>query len=290
MNQQIEPLASHPAPPCAVVIFGASGDLTKRKLVPSLYNLASIGMLPADFSIIGVARRELSHDDFREQMTKDMQEFATQKIDPALWDKFRERIYYCQGEFDDPETYGRLAALLDESEKKHGTQGNALFYLSVQPTYFAPIAEQLKQHDLAEEKDGRWRRVIVEKPFGHDLASARELNSRLSAALAESQIFRIDHYLGKETAQNILVFRVGNGDVRADLEPASHRPCADHGGRVDRRRGPRRVLRNGRRIPRRDPEPYVHAHGAHRHGAAELASTARRCATRRSSCSRPCAR
>jgi glucose-6-phosphate 1-dehydrogenase len=166
MNQQLEPLASHPAPPCAVVIFGASGDLTKRKLVPSLYNLASIGMLAPDFSIIGVARRELSHEDFREQMSKDMQEFATQKIDPALWAKFRERIYYCQGAFDDPGTYQRLATLLDESEKKHGTQGNALFYLSVQPTYFAPIAEHLKQAGLADEAGEKWRRVIVEKRSG----------------------------------------------------------------------------------------------------------------------------
>jgi glucose-6-phosphate 1-dehydrogenase len=224
MNQQLEPLASHPAPPCAVVIFGASGDLTKRKLVPSLYNLASIGMLAADFSIIGVARRELSHEDFREQMSKDMQEFATQKIDPALWAKFRERIYYCQGAFDDPGTYQRLATLLDESEKKHGTQGNALFYLSVQPTYFAPIAEHLKQAGLADEAGEKWRRVIVEKPFGHDLASARELNGRLSGALKESQIFRIDHYLGKETAQNILVFRVGN----AMFEPIWNRHHIDH--------------------------------------------------------------
>jgi len=212
------------AGPCAIVIFGASGDLTKRKLLPSLYNLAAIGMLPEEFSIVGVARREISHEEFRAQMTQAMSEFGTQKIDPELWKKFEERMYYCQGNFDDPETYKRLKGLLDESEKKHGTLGNALFYLSVQPSYFGQIPAQLKAQGLVEEKGNTWRRVIIEKPFGHDLASSQELNREISAALAEKQVYRIDHYLGKETAQNILIFRMGNGM----FEPIWNRGHIDH--------------------------------------------------------------
>ncbi|HUB66928.1 MAG TPA: glucose-6-phosphate dehydrogenase [Candidatus Methylacidiphilales bacterium] len=212
------------AGPCAIVIFGASGDLTKRKLLPSLYNLAAIGILPEDFSIIGVARRETSHDDFRRQMTEAISEFGTQKIDPALWRRFEERMYYCQGSFDDPATFDRLKDLLDLSEKKHGTGGNALFYLSVQPVYFGQIPAHLKAKGLVEERDGRWRRVIIEKPFGHDLASSRQLNREICASLNETQIFRIDHYLGKETAQNILIFRMGNGM----LEPIWNRRYIDH--------------------------------------------------------------
>jgi glucose-6-phosphate 1-dehydrogenase len=212
------------AGPCAIVIFGASGDLTKRKLLPSLYNLAAIGMLPEDFSIIGVARREISHDVFRAQMTAAINEFGTQKIDPQLWQQFEKRMYYCQGSFDDPATYWRLKELLNLSEKEHGTRGNALFYLSVQPTYFGEIPAQLKAQGLVEESEGRWRRVIIEKPFGHDLESSRQLNREISAALAEPQIFRIDHYLGKETAQNILIFRMGNGM----FEPIWNRRYIDH--------------------------------------------------------------
>ncbi len=127
-----------------IVIFGASGDLTKRKLIPSLYNLATYGLLSPSTAIVGVARRELSPEVFRDQLTEAINQFGTQKIDPALWAKFRERIYYCQGDFDNPATYNKLSQLLAEVEKKHGTNGNALFYLSVQPSYFGVIAEQLK--------------------------------------------------------------------------------------------------------------------------------------------------
>jgi glucose-6-phosphate 1-dehydrogenase len=171
------------AEPCAIVIFGASGDLTKRKLLPSLYNLGSYHLLPAHFSIIGVARRPLSDDIFRDQLGKDLAELGTQPVDPNLWSKFRERISYCAGEFDKPETYKKLAEALRESEKKFGTSGNAVFYLSVQPDYFATIAERLSEAGLLREENGRWRRVIIEKPFGHDLDSARKLNAELTSVL-----------------------------------------------------------------------------------------------------------
>ncbi len=212
------------AEPSIIVIFGASGDLTKRKLLPSLYNLATYGLLSPNTAIVGVARRELSPEVFRDQLTEAIAQFGTQKIDSALWAKFRERIYYCQGDFDDPMTYNKLSQLLAEAGKKHATNGNALFYLSVQPGYFGAIAEQLKASGLTSEAEDRWRRVIIEKPFGRDLASARTLNAKLSSALQEKQIYRIDHYLGKETAQNLLVFRLGN----SMFEPIWNRRYIDH--------------------------------------------------------------
>src|SRR6201986_4020744 len=195
------------AEPCALVIFGASGDLTKRKLLPSLYNLASYHLLPADFSIIGVARRPLSDDIFRDQLGKALAELGTQPVDPNLWSRFRGRISYCAGQFDDPETYKKLKEALEASEKELKTSGNVVFYLSVQPDYFATIAKRLSESGLLNEENGQWRRVIIEKPFGHDLDSARTLNTQLTSVLKEHQIYRIDHYLGKETAQNLLVFR-----------------------------------------------------------------------------------
>jgi len=213
-----------PAGSCAIVIFGASGDLTKRKLLPALYNLAAIGMLPGDFSIVGVARQEMSHDEFRTQMFRALSEFGTQKLDPKLWKRFEERLYYCQGSFEDASTYEKLDVLLKQSEKKHRTGGNVLFYLSVQPDYFGKISTQLKTKGLAEQQEGQWRRVVIEKPFGHDLASARQLAREIASALSENQIFRIDHYLGKETAQNILIFRMGNGM----FEPIWNRRYIDH--------------------------------------------------------------
>ena len=225
MHPTVESIASAPkGAPCAIVIFGASGDLTKRKLVPALYNLRTLDILPAGFSIIGVARRELSHEAFREQLTRDAGKFATQNVAPEVWNELRNRFYYCQGAFDDPQTYTRLKALLDESAQKHDTHGNALFYFSTPPDYFEVIAQQLAAAKLAEETNGAWRRIIIEKPFGHDLESARDLNRALARVLDEWQIYRIDHYLGKETVQNILVFRFANGI----FEPVWNRRYVDH--------------------------------------------------------------
>ena len=210
--------------PCAIVIFGASGDLTKRKLIPSLYNLASYHLLPRNFSIIGVARTDWDDKGFQTQLGKDLAQLGTQPVDPKIWSEFGGRMLYCSGSFDDPKTYEKLQQRLAESEKRLGTGGNVLFYLSVQPSFFAQIAKMLAQYGLTKEEDGRWRRVIIEKPFGHDLASARELNRNLTSALQEHQIYRIDHYLGKETAQNLLVFRLGN----AVFEPIWNRRYIDH--------------------------------------------------------------
>ena len=217
-------LITQRAEPCVIVIFGASGDLTRRKLLPSLCNLAASGLLDTNFAIIGVGRKEWSDQDFREQMRNAVAEFAVRKVDSALWENIEERMRYCSGSYTDPETYQRLGTLLSEADASHHTGGNVLFYFSVPDTTFGLIAQQLDASGLLNEEPNAWRRVIIEKPFGHDLASARELNAILSSSMAESQIYRIDHYLGKETSQNLLVFRLGNSMI----EPVWNRTFIDH--------------------------------------------------------------
>ncbi|HWM77841.1 MAG TPA: glucose-6-phosphate dehydrogenase, partial [Methylomirabilota bacterium] len=213
-----------PAPPCTFVIFGAAGDLTKRKLLPALYNLKAVGLLPRRFAIVGVTRKEKTHEEFREEQTKDIHEFATQRLDEALWDELRGCLYYQAGEFTDPAMYTKLEALLKEVSKTHGTGDNVLFYLATPPDFFGEIVKRLGETGLSRQGAGTWRRVVVEKPFGRDLDSARALNAELSRVLEENQIFRIDHYLGKETVQNIMVFRFANGF----LEPVWNRNYVDH--------------------------------------------------------------
>jgi glucose-6-phosphate 1-dehydrogenase len=214
----------NPASPCTVVIFGAAGDLTKRKLLPALYNLKTHGLLPRELAIIGVTRKPKSHEQFRQEQSKDIAEFATMPVDQRLWGELRDALYYQAGEFTDPETYSKLSVLLDEVARKHGTGGNVLFYLAVPPAFFGEIVRRLGEAGLAREEQGVWRRVIIEKPFGRDLESARALNDELTLVLKENQIYRIDHYLGKETVQNIMVFRFANGL----LEPIWNRRYVDH--------------------------------------------------------------
>ena len=214
----------HPASACTIVIFGAAGDLTKRKLLPALYNLKATGLLAREVAIVGVARQEKGHEQFRDEQSAAIKEFATRDVEGALWGGLRDALYYQAGEFTAPETYSKLAALLHDVERKHGTGGNVLFYLAVPPNFFAGIVQRLGEAGLVREDGAGWRRVIVEKPFGRDLDSARELNVQLGQVLAESQIYRIDHYLGKETVQNILVFRFTNGL----FEPVWNRRYIDH--------------------------------------------------------------
>jgi glucose-6-phosphate 1-dehydrogenase len=217
-------VAPPPADPCAFVIFGASGDLTHRLLVPALYNLAATGLLPDGFAIIGVARREMSADAFRKTLVDGLREFATRPFDEALVDRLLRGLDYVAGEFDDPATYRRLEEALRKAERERATGGNAIFYLATPPNAFAVAARGLAEAELLREEVGRWRRVIVEKPFGTDLASARALNRTLRGLMDESQIYRIDHYLGKETVQNIMVLRFGNGL----FEPLWNRDHVDH--------------------------------------------------------------
>jgi len=213
-----------PPRPCTIVIFGAAGDLTKRKLLPALYNLKANGLLPRELSIVGIARKPMSHEQFRQGQSKDIAEFATMPVEEKLWTELREALYYQAGEFSDPAVYTRLATLLDEVARLHGTGGNVLFYLATPPDFFGEIVRRLGEAGLTREEHGAWRRVVIEKPFGRDLESARALNTDIARTLAESQIYRIDHYLGKETVQNIMVFRFANGL----FEPIWNRRYVDH--------------------------------------------------------------
>jgi len=211
--------------PNTVVIFGASGDLTKRKLVPALYNLGLERLLPNNFAVVGFARRPISHDDFRRQMLEGVNAFSRNRpAQPEVWDNFAQNLFYSPGNFDDPEAYRQLAALLDRLDKERGTSGNRLFYLATAPEYFPVIVQQLGAAGLNESPKGGWVRAIIEKPFGRDLATAMELNRTVQSAFREDQIYRIDHYLGKETVQNLLVFRFSNGI----FEPLWNRNFVDH--------------------------------------------------------------
>ena len=197
--------------PCLMVIFGATGDLTKRKLIPALYNLAAENLLARDFAIIGFAYNDQNTEAFRAQLNKDIHTFATSPVDSNMWDWFLQRLYYVQGDFKDPAAYLKLKEVLGQICGEHGIHGNYLYYLATAPTFFEEIVRQLGTAGLSKEVDGSWRRVIIEKPFGHDLDSAKALNTAIKLVLNERQIYRIDHYLGKETVQNIMVFRFGNG-------------------------------------------------------------------------------
>ncbi|HMG71935.1 MAG TPA: glucose-6-phosphate dehydrogenase [Pyrinomonadaceae bacterium] len=208
-SQAVE--TAHIGPPCVLVIFGAAGDLTKRKLIPALYNLKKSRLLPDSFAVIGVARAEMDDKEFRRRLTDDMHEFATDDVDPEDWKWLEERLHYLSGDFDDDQTFVRLKELLTKVDAERKAQGNYFFYLATAPDYFAPVVQQLGSVELTQEEAGHWRRIVIEKPFGRDLDSARKLNQELKEVLNESQIYRIDHYLGKETVQNILVFRFGNG-------------------------------------------------------------------------------
>jgi glucose-6-phosphate 1-dehydrogenase len=210
--------------PCVMVIFGATGDLTSRKLFPALYNLAKSNLLSREFAIVGVGRSDYSVDQFRQVIGQKLQSFATTKVDNDLRDWLMKRVYFVTGEFPDPQLYTKLAQTLAEVDKNHNTQGNYFFYLATSPVFFGDIADRLGASGLACEKDGHWRRVVFEKPFGSDLESAKALNHQVRKVLTESQIFRIDHYLGKETVQNILVFRFSNGI----FEPIWNRRYVDH--------------------------------------------------------------
>jgi glucose-6-phosphate 1-dehydrogenase len=198
-------------PPTIAVIFGATGDLTHRKIVPAFYHLAKNGLLPEDFAIIGFARRPKSDDEFRQDLEKALLEFShTKPVDEKVWKKLSTHIHYFQGELDDPESYKKLATKLKSIPEAAKIGENYLFYLATSPEYFGDAAKNLAAAGLASKHDGTRRRLIVEKPFGEDLASAKELNSTLQAAFDERDIFRIDHYLGKETVQNLIYFRFAN--------------------------------------------------------------------------------
>ncbi len=202
-----------PGDPCVMVIFGAAGDLTRRKLVPALYNLARNQLLSREFAVLGIAHSSMSEEEFRKKVVEDVQQYTGNDGDPDLIEWFIRHMYYVTGEFEDKNIYPQLKSHLAKIDKEHSTHGNYFFYLATAPNFFGPIVEQLSAAGLMEEDGQHWRRVIIEKPFGHDLESANE-----------KQIYRIDHYLGKETVQNILAFRFANGI----FEPIWNRRYIDH--------------------------------------------------------------
>jgi glucose-6-phosphate 1-dehydrogenase len=210
--------------PCTMVIFGATGDLTKRKLIPTLYNLAKKKLLPTDFALVGFALDDLSEEQFRQRIREDLTLFGGAPENCAFCDWLLERLYYVSGDFQDGQAYIRLRQRLAEIEERHHTQGNYFYYLATSPVLFATVVRNLGEAGLTREENGKWRRVVIEKPFGRDLESARALNAEITAHLAENQIYRIDHYLGKETVQNILAFRFSNGI----FEPVWNRRYVDH--------------------------------------------------------------
>jgi len=218
-------------PPGAIVIFGANGDLTKRLVVPALYNLAKARQLPDRFAIVGVDHNNKTAPDWRNGLREFLDqivksgggEFAAASIDSQVWGKLASAMSYVTADFNDPDAYKRLGTHLAERDRNERLESNVLFYLAVPDRFFGPIIEQLATADLLDDRKG-FRRVIVEKPFGHDLESAKALNARIHQCLREDQIYRIDHFLGKETVQNILAFRFANGL----FEPIWNRDRIDH--------------------------------------------------------------
>ncbi len=215
---------ARPADPCVMVIFGAGGDLTSRKLIPALYNLAKADLLSREFAIVGLSHSAMSNEQFRQKVAEDVKHYAGGAADDDIVEWFAKRLYYLTGDFGDKNVYSQLKDFLQKVDKDHTTHGNFFFYLATAPSFFGSIIERLAEVGLMEENNQHWRRVIVEKPFGHDLESAKTLNQQLLKVAKEKQIYRIDHYLGKETVQNILAFRFANGI----FEPIWNRRYIDH--------------------------------------------------------------
>ena len=213
-------------PPTAMVVFGGSGDLAHRKIVPALYNLELHRLLPQNFAFVGSSRSEFSDEEYRADMRKAVEEFSrTQPIQHQVWESFASRLHYVSGSMSDPDTYARIGDLLDRFDREHGTDGNRLFYLSLIPKLFPDTIRGIGKAGLGGRGwDRGFSRVVVEKPFGHDLASARELQELVTTVFPERDVFRIDHYLGKESVQNIIAFRFANGI----FEPVWNHHYVDH--------------------------------------------------------------
>ena len=198
------------AGPSGLIIFGVTGDLARKKLMPAVYDLANRGLLPPGFALVGFARRDWEHQDFEKVVYEAVKKYARTPFDDDVWKQLAQGIRFVQGEFDDDDAFARLKATVEDLDENRGTMGNHAFYLSIPPKSFPQVTEQLRRSGLAEQKDGQWRRVVIEKPFGSDLTSARQLNEVVESVFPPDSVFRIDHYLGKETVQNILALRFAN--------------------------------------------------------------------------------
>ncbi len=219
------PRMGKPPEPVSIVIFGATGDLTARKLVPALFSLAQENRLPANYNIVGYARRPWSHDDFRREMLAGVSEFGRYKPDHnSMWESFARNLLYICGNFDNSDNFTDLDAFLRQQAEQRQMPDNRVFYLAAPPQAYAEIVTNLGRSGMTTDSPGGWRRIVVEKPFGHDLESARDLNQTVHGVFKEQQVYRIDHYLGKETVQNILVLRYAN----TIFEPIWNRSYVDH--------------------------------------------------------------
>ena len=198
------------AGPSGLVIFGVTGDLSRKKLMPAVYDLANRGLLPPGFALVGFARREWAHEDFAEVVHDSVKQYARTEFKEDVWKQLAKGIRFVQGTFDDDASFDRLTDTIEELDRERGTMGNHAFYLSIPPRSFPQVTEQLRRSGLAEQVEGQWRRVVIEKPFGSDLKTARELNDVVESVFPPDAVFRIDHYLGKETVQNILALRFAN--------------------------------------------------------------------------------
>jgi glucose-6-phosphate 1-dehydrogenase len=198
------------AGPSGLVIFGVTGDLSRKKLMPAVYDLANRGLLPPGFGLVGFARREWDDQDFEQVVHDAVKQYSRTPFDEDVWNQLASGIRFVSGEFDDASAFTRLKATLEELDRDRGTMGNHAFYLSIPPKSFPEVTERLRDSGLAEQVDGQWRRVVIEKPFGSDLKTARELNEVVESVFPPDSVFRIDHYLGKETVQNILALRFAN--------------------------------------------------------------------------------
>ncbi|MGI8994495.1 MAG: glucose-6-phosphate dehydrogenase [Nocardioidaceae bacterium] len=198
------------AGPCGMVIFGVTGDLSRKKLMPAIYDLANRGLLPPGFSLVGFARRDWAHQDFAKIVHDAVKEYSRTDYREEVWKQLAKGFRFVPGDFSDDVAFAQLRDTIEDLDRERGTAGNHAFYLSIPPRFFPNVIGQLKEHGLAEDRPGAWRRVVVEKPFGHDLKSAQDLNNIVSQVFPPEAVFRIDHYLGKETVQNILALRFAN--------------------------------------------------------------------------------
>ncbi|HTE96173.1 MAG TPA: glucose-6-phosphate dehydrogenase, partial [Bradyrhizobium sp.] len=197
--------------PCSFVIFGVTGDLAHRLVIPALYNLAATGLLPDKFCVVGITRKGMPNDELRDGLMKGLRQFATRPVDDAIATRLLECVTCIAADPREPASFDKMRQQIERLEANRSTGGNRLFYLATPPDAFAPISRELGRTGLLREENGAWRRLVIEKPFGTDLASAKVLNGELLKIVDEHQIYRIDHYLGKETVQNILVLRFANG-------------------------------------------------------------------------------
>ena len=258
------------AGPCGMVLFGVTGDLSRKKVMPAIYDLANRGLLPPGFSLVGFARRDWADQDFAQIVHDSVKEHARTEFREEVWKQLAEGFRFVPGDFDDDVAFDTLRRTIEELDEVRGTGGNHAFYLAIPPAFFGDVVGQLKEHGLAEPRPtargaGWWWRSR-----SATTSSRRGAQRQPRRRLPAGSVFRIDHYLGKETVQNILAMRFANNAVRADLELQLRRPRADHDGRGHRHRRPRRLLRRHRRRPRRDPEPPAAADGAGRDGGADV--------------------